>query len=365
MNERFFSDQLAISPDKQPEDVNAPKNFGGMREKVSLYDWASSPLGPREQWCPELKVIVEQVLDSGFPKAVVWGDALTTIYNDAFLPILGDKPEALGRSFADIWSEVWDDVQPLYEKAKAGESTFLENYPLSILRGERPEMAYFTFCYSPLRLGDGSIGGMLDTVIETTSSVRASADLAVINEELAHRLKNTLAMVQAIASQTLRDVTEQESVNSFRQRLQSLAHAHDVLLRQSWTGVSLNQVIEDSLRPHDHAAQIELTGPPVEIGSRTTMSLSLMLHELATNALKYGALSEMGGNICIDWSISQDMFHLSWKESGGPRISEPSRKGFGSRLIARGIGNRCEVTKAYRPEGFELELETPLADLSF
>nr|WP_281351819.1 sensor histidine kinase [Altericroceibacterium indicum] len=205
---------------------------------------------------------------------------------------------------------------------------------------------------------------MLDTVIETTPVVRASADLAVVNEELAHRLKNTLAMVQAIASQTLRDVTEQESVNSFRQRLQSLAHAHDVLLRQSWSAVSLKQVIEDSLRPHDHAGQIELNGPAVEIGSRTTMSLSLMLHELATNALKYGALSEMGGKICINWSISNDMFHLNWKETGGPRVSEPSRKGFGSRLIARGIGNRCEVIKSYHPEGFELELETPLADLN-
>lgn len=335
-----------------------------MREKVARFDWASSALGPRDQWCAELKVIVEQVLDSGFPKAVVWGNSLTTIYNDAFIPILGAKPEALGRSFADIWSEVWDDVQPLAEKAMAGESTFLEDHPFTIMRGERPEQAFFTFCYSPLRIADGSVGGMLDTVIETTATVRARADLAIANEELAHRLKNTLAMVQAIASQTLRDVTEQESVKSFRQRLQSLAHAHDVLLRQSWTEVSLRQVIEDSLQPHDHSGQIEMSGPAVEIGSRTTMSLSLVLHELATNALKYGALSDMGGKIYLQWSTSEDMFHFSWKESGGPIVVEPTRIGFGSRLIARGIGNHCEVSKSYSPGGFKLEMSAPLSDLA-
>lgn len=75
-----------------------------MREQVLAFDWASTPLGSRDQWCAELNLVVEHVLDSGFPKAVVWGPQLTTIYNDAFRPILGNKPEALGRSFADIWS---------------------------------------------------------------------------------------------------------------------------------------------------------------------------------------------------------------------------------------------------------------------
>ena len=176
--------------------VSSSSDAISMAKLIEEFDWSSTPLGPRAGWPPELQTFVRHILESGFPAAIVWGDGLTTIYNDAFRPILGDKPEALGRSFAEIWSEAWDKIGPIADRAFEGQSTYIEDYPLTINRLGEPEQAWFTFCYSPLRIGDGTVAGMMDTVIETTATVRARSDLALVNHELSHRLKNTLAIVQ-------------------------------------------------------------------------------------------------------------------------------------------------------------------------
>ena len=154
---------------------------GAMAEKVDQFDWSSTQLGPRSDWPAELQTFVRHILESGFPAAMVWGEGLVTIYNDAFRPILGDKAEALGRSFADVWAEAWDDIRPIADRAFAGQSTYIEDFPLVINRTGEPEQAWFTFCYSPLRLGDQTVAGFMDTVVETTSTVRARADLALVN----------------------------------------------------------------------------------------------------------------------------------------------------------------------------------------
>ncbi|TKV40909.1 hypothetical protein A0U87_23165 [Sphingobium sp. MP9-4] len=144
-----------------------------MASRVREHDWAKTPLGPTENWSPELKAATTLVLESGFPAALIWGEGLVTIYNDGFAPILGDKPDALGRSFADIWAEAWDEIGPLARKAYAGEATYIQDFPLVIERFGRPEQAYFTFSYSPVRCADGRVGGMIDIVTETSAGVEA------------------------------------------------------------------------------------------------------------------------------------------------------------------------------------------------
>lgn len=119
-----FSASLASAVNEVGE-ADAPS----MAKRVDDFDWASTPLGPRADWPSELEIIVRQILDSGFPQAAVWGPEFTTIYNDAFRPILGDKPEALGRSFADVWSEAWDQIGPIAERAYAGSPTYIEDFP--------------------------------------------------------------------------------------------------------------------------------------------------------------------------------------------------------------------------------------------
>ena len=157
------------------------KGGGKMAERVRHHPWDETPLGPIEAWPDVLKTTVALCLESHFPQAVIWGESLITLYNDAFTPILGKKPAALGRPFADVWREAWSEIGPIAEAAFAGQATFIEDFPLVVERGGNPEQAYFTFCYSPVRDHRGRVVGMLDTVTETTATVVAGKRLAFLD----------------------------------------------------------------------------------------------------------------------------------------------------------------------------------------
>ncbi|AJP52129.1 hybrid sensor histidine kinase/response regulator [Pseudomonas simiae] len=161
--------------------MNWLQSSSDMAERVRLHDWASSPLGPLEQWPDVLKTTVALCLASSFPQSIVWGPQLTMLYNDAFIPILGDKPYALGRPFSEVWHEAWADIGPIANAAFEGHATYIENFPLLIERGNGSEQAYFTFCYSPIRDPQGRVVGMLDTVTETTATVFLARRLAVLD----------------------------------------------------------------------------------------------------------------------------------------------------------------------------------------
>ncbi|WP_338665554.1 ATP-binding protein [Pararoseomonas sp. SCSIO 73927] len=154
---------------------------GAMAEAIARHDWSRTPLGPIEAWPEALRTSVALMLGTRFPQAVVWGSDLVTLYNDAFVPILGNKPAPLGRSFREIWSEAWGEIGPIAEAAYAGRATYIEDFPLLVERGSRPERAYFTFCYSPIRDGAGRILGMLDTVTENTAKVLANRRLGFLD----------------------------------------------------------------------------------------------------------------------------------------------------------------------------------------
>ena len=168
-----------------------PRAPGAMSDQIRRYDWASHPLGPVGGWPRALRFAVEMVLASHFPKCLVWGEQRYCFYNDAFRPILGHKPEALGRPFHDVWSEVWDVIGPIVDKAFGGESTFIEDFPLAINRNGYTEEAHFTFCYSPVRDDTGAVVAMMDTVIETTGKVAAERGLreaaASLEQQVAER----------------------------------------------------------------------------------------------------------------------------------------------------------------------------------
>jgi signal transduction histidine kinase len=161
--------------------MNWLQSSSEMAERVRQHDWASTPLGPLEQWPDVLKTTAALCFASSFPQAIIWGPQLITLYNDAFIPILGDKPDALGRPFSETWHEVWDQVSPIADAAFQGHATYIENFPLVIERGAGPEQAYFTFCYSPIRDPNGKIVGMLDTVTETTTTVFLTQRLAALD----------------------------------------------------------------------------------------------------------------------------------------------------------------------------------------
>jgi two-component sensor histidine kinase len=344
--------------------MTPPPNEAQMAQLVREFDWGATALGPQAAWPPELKTAVSFVLESHFPMAIVWGPGQVTIYNDAFRPILGDKPEALGRSFADVWSEVWSEIEPMAARAFAGEATYLEDFPLLIDRSGRPEEAWFTFCYSPLRLADGTVAGMMDTVVETTSTVRTRADLKVLNEELRHRLKNTLTIVQALARGSLKRGVERPAFDALLDRIVAMGAAHDVLFRVGWTSATVDEVARATLALALERIDIE-EGPEVRIGAQAAVALSLVLHELASNAAKHGSLSAPTGRVALSWRVdtSTDIFTIHWREMGGPAARPPTRAGFGSRLINMGLSPRGTVSLRYPTSGFEADLETPVGAL--
>ncbi|RUQ46586.1 hybrid sensor histidine kinase/response regulator, partial [Corynebacterium pseudodiphtheriticum] len=192
--------------------MNWLQSSSDMAEQVRRHDWANTPLGPLEQWPDVLKTTVALCFASSFPQAIVWGPSLTTLYNDAFVPILGDKPFALGRPFSEIWQEAWHEISPIADAAYQGHATYIENYPLVIERGAGPEQAYFTFCYSPIRDSQGKVVGLLDTVTETTTTVFLARRLAALDA-----IGNAVAGAtdaQAIMSLTTRLLAEHLQVSN-------------------------------------------------------------------------------------------------------------------------------------------------------
>jgi two-component sensor histidine kinase len=169
---------------------------------------------------------------------------------------------------------------------------------------------------------------------------RAADQQGVINGEIAHRLKNTLAMVQAIASQTLRTAVDPEALDGFMRRLQALGTAHDALTASHWQQTNIEAVIRSVLDALGLEARCSLAGPKLTMGARAGMATSLLIHELATNAVKYGALSCEEGSVMITWNVDSSpdpTVHLDWQEQGGPEVVEPKRKGFGSKLVRLGL----------------------------
>ena len=126
-------------------------NSGIMGECVRTHDWAATPLGPAETWPQSLRTALSIMLSSAFPTYLAWGPELTSFYNDAYIPIMGDKPNGLGRPFPEVWSEVWDTIGPITTRAMHGEASYFEDLPLTLMRRGYPEATWFSFSYSPIR----------------------------------------------------------------------------------------------------------------------------------------------------------------------------------------------------------------------
>ncbi|MBE0691825.1 MAG: sensor histidine kinase [Aquamicrobium sp.] len=346
--------------------INFLDGGGEMGAAIRSHDWSASELGPPQNWPPSLKTAVGMALSSKFPKCVVWGPDLITLYNDAFRPILGDKPLALGRSFRDVWSEAWHEIGPIAERAYAGEATFIEDFPLVIDRYGYPEQCYFTFCYSPIRDENGVVRGMMDTVIETTGKVEAERQARLLNGELEHRIKNALTVIQAIVNQTFQSAgSGEEAREALMQRIGALAEAQALLTRASMAEAGIRDVIEHALTPfRTGSGRFRIEGAPVALSAKQSLSLALAINELATNALKYGALSSGDGEVRVTWAAgrpgTEDEFRLNWVEAGGPPVSPPERKGFGSRIIEKALAADFmgEAALSYDPAGVRCELRT-------
>lgn len=206
-----------------------------------------------------------------------------------------------------------------------------------------------------------------DRTREAVSRIRAEQEQQVLNHEISHRLKNTMAMVQAIATQTLRPVADRGPVEAFTKRLHALSKAHEVLLDQEWNAARMTAVIQSVLAQLSLPERIAIAGPDFELGPRTALSIALLMHELGTNALKYGAWSTNTGKVSVTWEIErpngEDALIIRWSETGGPPVTPPLGKGFGSKLIRLGLMGTGGVEIDYAPEGLHVELRGLVSQL--
>ncbi|HEV2565415.1 MAG TPA: sensor histidine kinase, partial [Microvirga sp.] len=187
--------------------------------------------------------------------------------------------------------------------------------------------------------------------------------------ELNHRVKNTLATVQSIASQTLRNApSTRDAKDALEGRLIALARAHDVLTRESWESAELKEIVAQAVAPYASRGEdrLHLSGPEIRLSPRMALALAMALQELATNAVKYGALVNPTGEIRITWDVEAappvSRLHLRWEESGGPPVQAPSRRGFGSRLIERSLSQELNGNARieFRPIGIVCTVDAPL-----
>jgi two-component sensor histidine kinase len=189
-------------------------------------------------------------------------------------------------------------------------------------------------------------------------------------EELNHRVKNTLAILQAIAVQTFQSASRSER-EKFEGRLGALAEAHNLLSEDKWRGSGLEDVVGRVLQPFvlNNPDRRIRSGPPVPLSPRMAVIISMIVHEIATNAAKYGALSNETGTVRIDWEIIEDngrpKIRWIWAESGGPLVSAPVKRGFGSRLIERSARDQLggEATVDFLPRGVVCTLVCALNDV--
>ncbi|WP_286965147.1 HWE histidine kinase domain-containing protein [Methylobacterium sp.] len=456
---------------------------------MRAHHWSATPLGEPSSWPQPLKTLVAVMLDARQPMFIAWGPERIMLYNDSYSVILGKRhPSALGKTFAEVWFDIMDEVGPILDRAYAGQSTHMDDIAFTLFRNGYAEEAHFAFSYTPVRDEEGHVTGMFCACTETTEQVKIGAAIKAERErlyslfqqapgfmcvldgpehifsltnaayqrlvgqrnliglpiraalpevagqgffelldrvfrsgepfvgsrvpvklqretdgvaedrfvdflyqpitdaqgqitgifvegsdvtervrgeehqhllinELNHRVKNTLATVQAIAHQTFRH-DHSAKTDIFEARLLALSKAHDLLTRESWEGADLGQVVDGAIAPfrRTDGTRFRVMGQRVWLPPRTALALAMALHELCTNAAKYGALSIPSGQVVIAWETSgTDASHLAirWEEQGGPVVTAPTRQGFGTRLIERALASELngEVELRYEPGG--------------
>ncbi len=365
---------------RQSRDVEFP--FGGreMGALVRALDWSNTSLGPISSWPPHLKAAISLLLPAQAQIVLFWGPEFVALYNDAYAPTIGDKhPRALGRPARENWAELWDDLEPLLRRVlTTGETVFAKDRPFYIERHGYPENVFFDISYSPVLDEAGKVGGVLCIVSETTDRVAAQERQGLLLRETNHRLKNLFAMIDAIIGLSVRSArTPQEFAQTLRGRLAALLRAKE-LVRPGIMGTehaasertTIDALVRMILQPYDDSTRerIGATGPHVTVGAMAVTSLALALHESATNAVKYGALSEPNGVIRINWETQGDCLRLQWEEAGGPAIvGSPNAMGFGSVLTERSIVNQRggKIEYNWERNGLKLEMIVPLDRLSF
>ncbi len=225
----------------------------------------------------------------------------------------------------------------------------------------RDNAAHYLMRILPYRTHPSLIDGVLITFIQVTKMVEAEAHQRTLIEELNHRVRNMLTVIGAIAKQTLvRTPSPERFTEAFLGRLQSMANSYNLIAKEQWGSVGLADILKSELASFS-ASRITLDGPPVTFKPARAVALGLVVHELATNAAKYGAFAGPAGRVSVAWRIEDGQVLLEWVESDGPQVKPPERRGFGTELIERQVASALDgkAVLDYAPEGLRVKLSIP------
>ncbi len=309
----------------------------------------------------------------GFMAVLRGPEYIFELANASYNRLTGNR-ELIGKAVRDVFAEIEGQgfFELLDEVYKTGKDHVGRRVPISMhsQSDNSFKQLFIDFVYAPILDGNGEASGIFVEGVDVTDHIHNEDRLRLINEELRHRVKNTLAVVSAIATQTFRGSNDDTALTAFQGRLGAFAKAHDALAAEYGTKASVDQIIEGALAPH-RTGEVPLlgSGPPVILGSRQAVALAMAVHELGTNAIKYGALSNASGRVDITWQQTaidtSPIFQFRWQEKDGPPVANPSRKGFGSRLIDRIIEGDFggEVELSYQATGVVCEVTAPMQNL--
>jgi len=289
--------------------------------------------------------------------------------NDAFLKLTGyAREEVLGHSFNFLLAQ-GADPRTLELVEAAFEVSDDHSSEVRYRRKDGSEFWAALFI-SPVRDENGDIVEHFASFIDLTRHKEEQAQSRMLIDELNHRVKNTLTTVQSIVAQALRNASDPEVIReSIESRLFALSRSHDLLTRENWESAGLHDVVDAAMEPfgaaNGRSERFVVTGENVRFPPKAALALGIAFHELATNAVKYGAFSGDTGCIRIAWTIEPapegDRLILTWREENGPPVTPPSRKGFGSRVIERGLAHELGgATRIdYRAEGVICTIDIP------
>lgn len=261
--------------------------------------------------------------------------------------------------------DLLDEESLILERIRRGENT--DHYD-TVRRRKDGELVKVSLTVSPIKNAGGDIIGASKIARDNTERAQDEDRKALMMDELNHRVKNTLATVQSIAVQSLRGVSDDQSLQNFATRLVALSRTHDLLARENWESVSLRDLLLQELEPYrsEEGVGFVVEGPDLKLDPKASLALGLAIHELTTNAAKYGALSKPGGQVRATWDIVKrseaGVLRLEWVETGGPPVKKPERKGFGWTVIQRGLSLELdgEVQIDFNPGGLACTIDIPL-----
>ena len=305
----------------------------------------------------------------GFMAVLMGPELIYAQANTAYLQLIGHRPvvgrtladalpEVVEQGFGDLLLSVMRDRSPHIGRAT---SVMLQREPEAPL-----EERFVDFIFQPIAGPEGESVGVFIEGSDVTDRVLGERQQKLLLDELNHRVKNTLFTVQAIAAQTLRTNPDPAGFQvDFQARLMSLSATHNLLTATNWTSADLREIAELEFQPFG-PERYRLAGPAVALSPNRTLAIGLLFHELATNAAKYGALVNGAGKVEVVWRVrklgQETELEIDWTEQGGPPVSPPNRRGFGSRLIERSLGHLGGEAKLdYAPEGVRCHIRLRLA----